>query len=95
MAYKLLIYSTAFLLTSASISDLFIQDGDESFNIREFSADIDIDKQEELKVTIDYEIETELITLYFVITHEQEDMVIEFNYALDLSDPLEAQWVDQ
>ena len=35
------------------------------------------------------------MTLYFVITHEQEDMVIEFNYALDLSDPLEAQWVDQ
>ena len=35
------------------------------------------------------------MTLYFVITHEREDMVIEFNYALDLSDPLEAQWVDK
>ena len=94
MALKLLIYFTAFILTNASITDLF-KENDNDFSIKEFFAYIDENKQEELKVTVDYEHESQLMSLYFVISEGLEDILIEFYYHLDLKNPYDAQWVDK
>ena len=94
MALKLLIYFTAFVLANASITDLF-KENDNDFSMKEFFADIDQDQQEDLTITVDYEHESQLMSLYFVISQKQEDILIEFNYHLDLKNPYDAQWVDK
>ena len=94
MALKLLIYFTAFVLANASITDLF-QGNDNDFSMKEFFADIDQDQQEDLTITVDYEHESQLMSLYFVISQGLEDILIEFYYHLDLKNPYDAQWVDK